>query len=247
MARHFENRTVIVTGAAGGIGRACVLRFAEEGANVVLADRDPSKGAPVAEEARAAGAAGAWSAACDVTDETQVEACVRGAVERFGGLHAVVNNAGLMLFKPIDEWTGEEWNRVLGVDLLGAFYFLKHAFKVMPSGGAIVNVASVHAAMTTANVAPYAAAKAAMLSLTRSGSIEGKPRGIRVNAVLPGAVDTPMLWENPNLKSGAEKLDPADVGKPEDLAAAVAFLCAEEAAFVTGACLNVDGGRLAHL
>lgn len=247
MTRRFENRTIIVTGAAGGIGKACVMRFAQEGANVVLADRDESKGGPVAEEAKAAGAAGAWAAQCDVSDEAAVQRTVAGAVERFGALHGVVNNAGLMLFKAIDDWTGEDWNRVLGVDLLGAFYFLKAAFKVMPTGGAIVNVASVHAVMTTANVAPYAAAKAAMLSLTRSGAIEGKARGFRVNAVLPGAIDTPMLWQNPNLKSGAETLKPEDVGKPEDVAAAVAFLCAEEAKFVTGAALNVDGGRLSHL
>jgi NAD(P)-dependent dehydrogenase (short-subunit alcohol dehydrogenase family) len=137
--------------------------------------------------------------------------------------------------------------KVLGVDLMGAVHFTREAFRRMKPGGAIVNVASVHAVMTTPLVAPYAAAKAAMLSLTRSAAIEGKPLGIRVNAVLPGAVDTPMLWSNPNLKSGAEKLDPADVGKPEDIAAAVAFLAAAEASFVTGAALNVDGGRLARL
>jgi NAD(P)-dependent dehydrogenase (short-subunit alcohol dehydrogenase family) len=117
----------------------------------------------------------------------------------------------------------------------------------MGQGGAIVNIASVHAVMTTPNVAPYAAAKAAMLSLTRSAAIEGKAKGIRANAILPGAIDTPMLWSNPNLKSGAEKLDPKDVGKPEDIAAAVAFLGSGDAAFVTGASLEVDGGRLAQL
>jgi NAD(P)-dependent dehydrogenase (short-subunit alcohol dehydrogenase family) len=101
--------------------------------------------------------------------------------------------------------------------------------------------------MTTPLVAPYAAAKAAMLSLTRSAAIEGRERGIRANALLPGAVDTPMLWENPNIKSGAEKIDPADVGKPEDIAAAAAFLASDEARFVTGAALAVDGGRLARL
>jgi len=107
-------------------------------------------------------------------------------------------------------------------------------------GGAIVNVASVHAFETTPLVAPYAAAKAALLSLTRSAAIEGKPKGLRANAVVPGAVDTAMLRDNPNLKSGAERLDPADVS-------AVAFLCSDDAAFVTGAALAVDGGRLAKL
>ena len=96
-------------------------------------------------------------------------------------------------------------------------------------------------------VAPYAAAKAALLSLTRTSSIEGKPKGVRANAVLPGAIDTPMLWDNPNIKSGAEVIDKADVGKPEEVAAVIAFLASDEASFMTGAAVNVDGGRLAKL
>jgi NAD(P)-dependent dehydrogenase (short-subunit alcohol dehydrogenase family) len=188
-----------------------------------------------------------WVATCDVSVEVQVEAVCQGAMDRFGRLDAVVNNAGLMTFTAIEDLTGDEWNRVLGVDLLGAFYFTKHGFRRMKPGGAIVNVASIHAVMTSPLVAPYAAAKAAVLSLTRTAAIEGKPKGIRCNAVLPGAVDTPMLWDNPNIKSGAEVIAPSDVGKPEDIAAAVAFLAADEAAFVTGAALAVDGGRLAKL
>jgi NAD(P)-dependent dehydrogenase (short-subunit alcohol dehydrogenase family) len=101
--------------------------------------------------------------------------------------------------------------------------------------------------MTSPLVAPYAAAKAALLSLTRSASIEGKAKGIRVNAVLPGAIDTPMLWENPNVKSGAEKIDKKDVGRPEDIAAAIAFLASDEAAFIDGTGMRVDGGRLDRL
>ena len=161
-------------------------------------------------------------------------ACCDQTTERFGRLDVVVNNAGLMTFTPIEDLTAEEWNRVLGVDLLGAFFFTREGFRRMRSGGAIVNVSSIHAVMTSPLAAPYAAAKAAVLSLTRTAAIEGKPKGIRVNAVLPGAVDTPMLWENPNIKSGAEVIDASDVGRPEDIAAAVAFLASDEAAFVTG-------------
>jgi NAD(P)-dependent dehydrogenase (short-subunit alcohol dehydrogenase family) len=117
----------------------------------------------------------------------------------------------------------------------------------MKPGGAIVNVASIHAVETEPDVAPYAAAKAALVSLTRSAAIEGKPLGIRVNAVLPGAVDTPMLWANPNVKSGVERIDKADVGSPDDLAAAIAFLASDDAKFVQGAALVVDGGRLDRL
>ena len=117
----------------------------------------------------------------------------------------------------------------------------------MKPGSSIVNVASVHAVETSPLVAPYAAAKAALLSFTRTSSIEGKPKGIRANAVLPGAIDTPMLWDNPNVKSGAEVIDKADVGKPEEVAAVIAFLASDEASFMTGASVNVDGGRLAKL
>ncbi len=117
----------------------------------------------------------------------------------------------------------------------------------MKPGGAIVNVSSIHAIETEPMVAPYAAAKAAVLSLTRSAAIEGKPKGIRVNAILPGAIDTPMLWDNPNVKSGIEKINKDDVGKPEDIANAIAYLSSDEACFIQGAMLRVDGGRLDHL
>jgi NAD(P)-dependent dehydrogenase (short-subunit alcohol dehydrogenase family) len=159
----------------------------------------------------------------------------------------VVNNAGVMGFKPLVELTTEDWDRVLIVDLLGALYFIKHAFQCMEKRGAIVNVSSIHAIETEPLVAPYAAAKAALVSLTRSAAIEGEPKGIRVNAVLPGAVDTPMLWHNPNVKSGAEKIDRSMVGAPQDLAAAIAFLASDDARFIQGTALVVDGGRVDRL
>ena len=243
----FDQKVAIVTGAANGIGLATAKRLASEGARVVIADRDAAASAAAAEAVHAAGAPEAWGAACDVGQEAQVQACVQGALDRFGRVDVIVNNAGMMTFTALEDLTLEDFDRVLGVDLVGAFLFIKHGFKTMKPGSAIVNVASVHAIQTSPLVANYAAAKAGLLSLTRSACIEGKPKGIRVNAVLPGAVDTPMLWDNPNVKSGAEKVDPTYVGKPEDLAAAIAFLAADEAAFVTGASLLVDGGRLAKL
>jgi NAD(P)-dependent dehydrogenase (short-subunit alcohol dehydrogenase family) len=243
----FAGRVALVTGGGGGIGLAVVRRLASEGARVVAVGLHAEGAQAAAEAARGAGAPDAWGAACDVADEAAAEAAVAGTMSRFGRLDVVVNNAGMMLFKPLAEFTGAEWARVLGVDLMGAVHFTRLSFLHMRPGGSVVNVASVHAQMTTPLVAPYAAAKAAMLSLTRSAAIEGKERGIRANALLPGAVDTPMLWENPNIKSGAEKIDPADVGKPEDIAAAVAFLASDDARFVTGAALAVDGGRLARL
>jgi len=117
----------------------------------------------------------------------------------------------------------------------------------MKNGGSIVNVSSVHAVETTPRVAPYAAAKAALLSLTRSAAIEGGPKNIRVNAVLPGAIDTPMLWNNPNVKSGLETIDKSRVGKPEDIADVIVYLASDEARFVQGAFVLADGGRLDQL
>ncbi len=174
-------------------------------------------------------------------------AIVTGAISRFGRLDVVVNNAGLMVFKPITETVGDDWTRILSVDLVGAFYLTKQAFLNMKPGGAIVNVSSIHAEETEPLVAPYAAAKAALLSLTRYAALEGKPKGIRVNAILPGAVDTPMLWDNPNVRSGDEKIDKADVGKLEDIAAVIAYLASDDASFVQGAAVRVDGGRLDRL
>ena len=243
----FENRTVLVTGGAGGIGLATAERFASEGARVAIADRDAQHANAVIDQIKRAGAPDAWAFACDVSDPAQVASCVSDAIARTSSLDVVVNNAGLMTFKSIVDLTRDDWTRVLGVDLLGAFYFIQQAFQHMKPGGAIVNVASIHAVETEPMVAPYAAAKAALVSLTRSAALEGKPRGIRVNAVLPGAVDTPMLWDNPNVKAGVEKIDRADVGAPADIAAAIAYLASDDAKFVQGAALVVDGGRLDRL
>ena len=239
----FADKVVLVTGAASGIGLATARRFADEGARVALVDRD-AEGLPGA-AAQLAGET--LQLVCDVGVEEQVAAAAGQLMERFGRLDVVVNNAGLMVFKPIEALDGADWLKVLQVDLLGAFYFIKQAFLHMRPGGAIVNLSSIHAIATELHVAPYAAAKAALLSLTRSAALEGTPKGIRVNAVLPGAVDTPMLWNNPQVKSGAEHLDAGEVGKPADVAAAVAFLASGEAAFIQGASLLVDGGRLCQL
>jgi NAD(P)-dependent dehydrogenase (short-subunit alcohol dehydrogenase family) len=213
----------------------------------VIADLDGDKGREAAEQVKAEGSPDAIAVVCNVAVEKNVDLAVTQTFEKFGRLDVVVNNAGLMVFKPIVEQTGEDFLKILNVDLLGAFYFTRQAFLRMKPGGAIVNVSSIHAVETEPLVSSYAAAKAALLSLTRSSALEGKPKGIRINAILPGAVDTPMLWENPNVKSGQEKIDKADVGTPEDIAAVIAYLASDDAKFVQGAALRVDGGRLSRL
>jgi NAD(P)-dependent dehydrogenase (short-subunit alcohol dehydrogenase family) len=236
----FQDRVAIVTGAASGIGLATARAFAREGAKVVVADLNEEKAKAAASEIAGLGVK------CDVSKEEDVKACVAQTFETFGRWDVLVNNAGLMVFKPLEEHTVEDWTRVLSVDLLGAFMFTKEAFLHM-KGGAIVNVSSVHAVETTPQVASYAAAKTALVALTRSSSIEGKKKGIRTNVILPGAIDTPMLWENPNVKAGIEHIDMNDVGKPEEVAAAILYLASDEASFVYGTSMRVDGGRLDRL
>jgi NAD(P)-dependent dehydrogenase (short-subunit alcohol dehydrogenase family) len=247
MEQRFQNRSIIVTGAASGIGLAAAKRFAAEGGKVLLADLNYEGAMQAAAELRQAGAEDAMAVRCDVSEERDVLSAVELCIAKFGSLDVIVNNAGLMIFKRIEEQSEEDWVRILRVDLLGAVFFTKQAFLKMKPGGAIVNVSSIHAVETQPLVSSYAAAKAALLSLTRSSALEGKPKGIRVNAVLPGAIDTPMLWNNPNVKAGLEHIERTDVGKPEELAAVIAFLASSDASFVQGASVIADGGRLGLL
>ena len=243
----FQDKVVIITGGAGGIGLATAKRFGAEGARVVLADLSQENLDKAVPEVQKAGAPEVMPSVCNVAKEDNVIATVKAVLDKFGRLDVVVNNAGLMRFKALEELTSDDWMSVLNVDLLGAFYFIKQAFLHMKKGGTIVNVSSIHARETEALVTPYAAAKAAVVSLTRSAAIEGSPKGLRINAVLPGAIDTPMLWDNPNVKSGVEKINPSDVGKPEDVAALIVYLASDDSTFVQGTMVRVDGGRLDHL
>jgi len=243
----FDGRVVLVTGGAGGIGLATALQFGRAGACVVIADHDEAKAAQAIAHLQGAGVPDVLAVACDVSVEADVVRSVDAAIARFGRLDVIVNNAGVMIFKAIEAHTEADLVKVLHVDFFGAFWFTKQAFLKCRPGSAIVNVSSIHAVETTPLVSAYAAAKTAMLSLTRSAAMEGKPKGIRVNAVLPGAIETPMLRDNPNVRSGAEVVDPAYVGRPEDVASAIVYLASDDAAFVTGAELRVDGGRLARL
>jgi NAD(P)-dependent dehydrogenase (short-subunit alcohol dehydrogenase family) len=246
MVKRFDGKGVIVTGALGGIGLAIAQRFAAEGAKLMLVDLKPDDGL-VAARLLELGAAEVRTRASDIGDEAAVASVTQEVLDRFETLDVVVNVAGMMIYKPLAEISGSDWRRLLDVNLLGAAFFIGAALRHMTEGGAIVNVASIHARQTSPLVAPYAAAKAALESLTRSAAIEGAARKIRANAVLPGAIDTPMLWASPNIASGAEVLAPGDVGGPEEVAAAVLFLASPEASFVTGASLLVDGGRLSRL
>ena len=240
------NKTVIVTGATGGIGSAVARSFAGQNARIVLVDLDVSDSSFV-DELSALGAAGVASIGLDVADPDASDRVVAVAMQAFGSIEVIVNVAGLMIYKPLAEVTAADWDRLLSVNLVGAAMLTGAALRTMKPGGAVINIASVHARRTTPLVAPYAAAKAALLSLTRSAAIEGKPLGIRVNAILPGAIDTPMLRNSPTIRSGEEVLSPEDVGSPEDVAALTLFLASDEARFITGEDVVADGGRMGRL
>jgi len=236
----FAGKVCIVTGAGSGIGKAIAKQFASEGAKVAVVDLNEQHGQQTVSEI---GGANAFFAQCNVGDPGQVRAAVQAAVDKWQKVDVVVNDAAMMTFQPVVDLPEEDWDKVLAVNLRSVFLFCKYAVPHMPPGGAIVNISSVHAHETTKNVVPYASSKGGIEAFTRGFSEELEDRKIRINCVAPGAVNTPMLWNNPNVKSGVEKVQGA-VGQPEDIAAAVCFLAAPEARFITGTTLVVDGGRL---
>ncbi len=238
----FKDKVCIVTGGGSGIGRAACERFAREGGRVVVVDIDADRGQETAAHITEHGGEAIFAKA-DVGNPADVRAAIKAAVDKWKEIHVVVNDAAMMTFKPIVDLPDDDWDKVLGVNLRSVFLFCKYSVPHMPPGGAIVNISSVHAHETTRNVVPYAASKGGIEAFTRGFSEELAGRKIRINCVAPGAVDTPMLWNNPNIKSGAEKVEGA-IGKPEDIAAAICFLASDEARFVDGTTLVVDGGRL---
>ena len=238
----FTGKTCLITGAGSGIGRATALRMASEGGRIVAADLHMQSAQSTADEIATAGGTGI-AVEVDVGNSAQVQAAIAKAVQTYGGIDVIVNDAAMMTFTPIVDIAEADFFHVINTNLGSVFYFAKYGVPHMPPGSNIVNISSVHAHETTANVVPYAASKGAIEAFTRGFSIELESRKIRINSVAPGAVDTPMLWNNPNVKSGAEKIE-GSIGKPEDLAAAICFIASDEARFVNGTTLVVDGGRL---
>ena len=237
----FSEKVCLVTGAGSGIGRATAIRFAFEGGKVVVIDRDAKGGNETVSMIKNNKGEAIFSM-CDVGNEDQIKASVQLAINTWKRIDVMVNNAAMMTFKKITEITSEEWDKVMAVNLRSVFLFCKYTIPYM-NKGAIVNISSVHAHETTANVVPYASSKGAMEAFIRGVSLEFPYPKLRINCVAPGAVDTPMLWNNPNIKAGIEKVTGA-VGKPEELAAAICFMASDDASFINGTTLVVDGGRL---
>jgi hypothetical protein len=245
----------IVTGAALGIGKGIASVFAQEGAKVVVVDWDDKNGEKTAAELRD-GKHQVLFVKCDVSNEEQVQAMVNKTIDSFGRLDILVNNAGIGVYKSVLDATSADWDRCLGVNLKGVFLCSKYAIPHMQAigKGAIVNISSVHAHATANGVAPYAASKGGITALTRNMAIDYGPT-IRVNAIAPGWVWTPLienLFKNyPDPMEMVNKVSQRQVmkrmGAPEDIGHAAAFLASDEASFITGTQLFVDGGLTAVL
>jgi NAD(P)-dependent dehydrogenase (short-subunit alcohol dehydrogenase family) len=248
-----HGKVALITGAASGIGRAAALAFAREGARLVLADREREAGERAALAAREAGAEACFCHA-DVSQEADVEAMVRLAVESGGRLDCAVNNAGISgPSGPLHRLDLEHWNRTLAVNLTGVFLCLKHEIPVMQrqGAGAIVNTASGAGLVAAPGLAAYCASKHGILGVTKTAAVETAGSGVRINAVCPGSIDTPMLRaamaDSPQLEQLVLASQPGGrLGRPEEIAEALLWLCSDRACFVTGAALAVDGGALAR-
>jgi NAD(P)-dependent dehydrogenase (short-subunit alcohol dehydrogenase family) len=245
----FEGKVALVTGASGGIGRATAERLAAEGARVVLVDLAdcplPKEGGPH------------LSIPCDVSDETAVKACVAQVLDRFGRIDVLCNNAGITCtHAPITDIDSADWMRVMGVNLFGTAHFIKHAAPAMiaQGGGAIVNTASVAGIRSGAGGNVYSASKAGVINLTQTTACDLGGHGIRVNAVCPGLIETGMtqpIFDYARSVGKADRLgarcELRRYGRPEEVAAVIAFLASDDASYITGQALPVDGGNTASL
>lgn len=237
----FTDKVCLITGAGSGIGKATALQMAREGGKILIVNRSPESGKATVDEITNAKGEAIFSQT-DVGNPEDIQRSVDMALQNWGRIDVLVNNAAMMTFKRIVDLSIEEWEMVMAVNLRAIFLFCKLCIPHM-NKGAIVNISSVHAHATTANVIPYASSKGAMEAFSRGVSLEYPPSQVRINCVAPGAVDTPMLWNNPNIKSGKEVIEGA-IGKPEEIAAAICFLASDEASYINGTTLIVDGGRL---
>jgi NAD(P)-dependent dehydrogenase (short-subunit alcohol dehydrogenase family) len=241
-----QGRRAVVTGGGSGIGRATCRRFAEEGARVAVLDLDGDAASAVAAEL------GGVAFAVDVRDPDGVRAAVDGAAGAMGGLDIAFNNAGTGSMARLHEYEPEEFRRVVDVNLGGVWNGMRAAVPhlLAAGGGSIVNTASISGVRPSSGEGPYAAAKAAIAALTQSAALEYGPRGIRVNAVAPGAVRSAMTmpllglgdWE----QRWTDRTPLGRVGEPEDIADVVVFLCSDLARYITGQVLVVDGGMILH-
>ena len=245
-SHRFAGKVAFVTGAASGIGRATAVAFAAEGARVAILDRTEDALYETADAVRSAGGE-VLTLACDVSKPEEVETAVARTVERFGRLDIAFNNAGVEnKAAPVAEIELEEWDRILDVNLRGTFVCMKHelAQMVRQGSGGVINTSSGAGIRGVAGGAAYAASKHAIIGLTKSAALDYAKSNIRVNAVLPGNIETPMMdrFTGGDIQKAIDLEPVGRLGKPEEIADAVLWMSADLGAFVTGASISVDGG-----
>jgi len=251
MGDRLRGKVAIVTGAGSGIGRATALRFAAEGAKLVVNDVNGEAAARVVKEIEAAGGS-AVAFPADVADARAVEALVREATSRFGRLDVLVNNAAAVIPGPVEAIGDADWRRTQSVTLDGVFHGIRAALPVMAAqgGGSIINIASGAAVAGEPGLGAYGAAKAAVVNLTMTAAVENAARGVRVNTILPGPIETPPLLaavEATGGRAGWERQIPCGrLGRPEEMAAVALFLASDDASYVHGAAIVADGGVAAR-
>jgi NAD(P)-dependent dehydrogenase (short-subunit alcohol dehydrogenase family) len=243
----FRARVGLVVGAASGIGQAAAVLLAERGAAVVVADVDEIGARGTVERIRQAGGDAA-AVHCDVTRAEDAETALGFARERFGRLDVVLHCAGILRVAPLESTSEKEWGEVIAVNLTGAFLLTRAALRVLREGGggALVHIASRAAIRAKDGLGAYSAAKAGILQLTQMAALEGAPHGIRVNCVCPGFVDSPMTragYDETAIPAWSRVCPLGRPGRPEEVARAMLFLASDEASFITGVALPVDGGR----
>jgi NAD(P)-dependent dehydrogenase (short-subunit alcohol dehydrogenase family) len=247
-----SSQVAIVTGAASGISLAVARRFAQEGASVMLADTSESAGMEAVEQIHASGGR-AQFAQFDVANAGEAKGVVERTIAELGDLHILFNGAGILSYGTVLETTEAAWQRIIAVNLTGTFLCSKAALPhmVAKGRGSIVNVSSTTGSHDAcARAAAYVSSKGGVTLLTRSMAIDFAKRGIRVNAICPGPTDTPMLRKaltTEELEAFAGTFPMGRLGRPEEIAAAALFLASEDASFVTGALLHVDGGQTAEV